>query len=163
MDSSVLDPLYFSLPDAMSIGMELISMPRAQLTKAEEQQTKISLFLGITIWFLHLNILNGLISVSCKWGGLTFPVGGLSGLQLLEVGITLITILAMVYFIYLPWRNWRSFQTEKPVDNPELIEDTEEKRQSLMAFIAMSLNAFLVLYMLATFVPMFFLKACGQA
>jgi hypothetical protein len=138
-------------------------MPRAQLTKAEEQQTRRSLFLGITIWFLHLNILDALISVSCKWGGLTYPVGGLSGLQILEVVITLISVLGMLYLVYLPWRNWQSFQTEKPTDNPELMQDTEEKRQSLMAFIAMALNGFLVLYMLATFVPTFFLKACGQA
>jgi len=138
-------------------------MPRAQLTKAEEQQTRRSLFLGITIWFLHLNILDALISVSCKWGGLTYPVGGLSGLQILEVVITLISVLGMLYLVYLPWRNWQSFQTEKPTDNPALMQDTEEKRQSLMAFIAMALNGFLVLYMLATFVPTFFLKACGQA
>src|SRR5215208_6425759 len=138
-------------------------MPTAQLSQAEEQQTRKSLFLGILIWFLHLNILNALISVSCKWGGLTFPVGGLSGLQILEVVITLITVLAMLYFIYLPWRNWRHFQTEKPTNNPQLIQDTEEKRQALMAFIAMVLNGFFVLYIIATFVAFFALKTCGQA
>jgi threonine/homoserine/homoserine lactone efflux protein len=84
-------------------------------------------------------------------------------LQFLEVVITLITVIAMIYFVYLPWRNWRSFQTETPTNNPQLMQDTEEKRQALMAFIAMVLNGFLVLYMIATFVPTFFLKACGQA
>lgn len=165
MDLGVPDPLHFSLPDAMTAcgGMEFIGMSRAQLTQAEEQQTRRSLFLGITIWFVHFNLLDALISVSCKWGGLTFPVGRLSGLQILEVVITLITVLAMLYLIYLPWRNWRSFQTEKSANNPQLLQDTEEKRQSLMAFIAMALNGFIVLYILATFVPMFFLKACGQA
>jgi type VI protein secretion system component VasK len=143
--------------------MEFINMPRAQLTQAEEQQTKRSLFLGITIWFLHLNILNALISVACKWGGLTFPVGELSGLQFVEAILTLITIAAMLFLVYLPWRNWRSFQKEKPTNNPQLMEETEEKRQSLMAFITMMLNSFLVLYIIATFVPMFALKACGQA
>jgi arginine exporter protein ArgO len=143
--------------------MELLGMSRAQLTQAEEQQTRRSLFLGITIWFLHLNIVNALISVSCKWGGLTVPVGGLSGLQILEGVISLITILGMLYLVYLPWRNWRSLQTETPATNPQLIQDTEEKRQSLMAFIAMALNGFFALYILATFVAMFSLKACGQA
>jgi hypothetical protein len=165
MGIGIPDPLHFSLLDAMtaSAGMEFIDMPRAQLTQVEEQQTRRSLFLGITIWFLHLNVLDALISVSCKWGGLTFPVGRLSGLQIVEVVITLITVLGMLYLVYLPWRNWRSLQTEKPTTNPQLMEDTEEKRQSLMAFIAMALNSFLVLYIVATFVPMFFLKACGQA
>ena len=133
------------------------------VTKAEEQQTRKSLFLGITIWFLHLNILNALISVSCKWGGLTFPVGGLSGLQFVEGIITMITVLVMLYLIYLPWRQWRSFQKEKPTGNPRLLEQTEEDRPPLVAFIAMALNGFLALYIIVTFVPAFALKACGQA
>lgn len=163
MGAGVSHPLYFSLPNAMTAGGNGVDMPRARLTKAEEQRTRRSLYLGITIWFLHLTMLNALISVACKWGGLTFPVGELSGLQILEVVITLITVLAMLYLVYLPWRNWRSFQTETPTDNPQLMQDTEEKRQSLMAFIALALNGFLTLYIIATLVPMFFLKACGQA
>src|SRR5215213_9840387 len=131
-----------------------MTMPAIDLSKPSESQTRWSLFLGITIWFLHLNILNALISVSCKWGGLTHPVGGLSGLQFLEVVITLVTVLLMLFLIYLPWRQWRSFQTDKPVTNPDLLHDTEEYRRSLMAFIAMALNSFLVLYIIATFVPM---------
>jgi uncharacterized membrane protein len=138
-------------------------MPRAQVTKNEEKQTRMSLFLGIMIWFLHLNILNALISVSCKWGGPTFPVGGLSGLQFLELVITLITVLLMLYFIYLPWQQWRSFQTEQPPKNPQLLQETEEDRPPLVAFIAMLLNTFFVLYIIATFVPTIALKACGQA
>src|SRR5215208_6699 len=128
--------------------MEFISMPAINLSKPNEQQTHWSLFLGITIWFLHLNILNALISVSCKWGGLTFPVGDLSGLQFVEGIITLITILAMLYLIFLPWRQWRSFQTEKPTTNPELLQDTEEDRLPMMAFIVMLLNGFLALYII---------------
>jgi uncharacterized membrane protein len=138
-------------------------MPRAKVTKAEEKHIRWSLFLGITIWFLHLNILNALISVSCKWGGLTFPVGGLSGLQLLEGILTLITVLAMLYLIFLAWQPWRNFQTEKPLTNPQLLQETEENRPPLLAFIAMVLNGFLVLYIIVTFVPTFALKACGQA
>ncbi len=160
MDSGVPDSLHFSLPNAM---MELTDMPRVQLAEPNEQQTKWSLFLGITIWFLHLNVLNALVSVSCKWGGLTFPVGGLSGLQFVEGIISLITILAMLFLIYLAWRQWRSFQTQKPTTNPDLLYETEEYRRPLMAFIAMLLNSFLALYIMATLVPMFFLKACGQA
>ena len=138
-------------------------MPTIDLSKPSEQQTQWSLFLGIIIWFLHLNIVNALISVSCKWGGLTAPIGGLSGLQFVEGIITLITVMLMLFFIYLPWRNWRSFQTEKPMTNPDMMHDTEEYRRSLMAFIVMMLNSFLVLYIIVTFVPTFALKACGQA
>lgn len=138
-------------------------MPTAQLNKSQERQTQWSLFLGIAIWFLHQNILNALISVSCKWGWFTFPVGGLSGLQFVEAVIGLIAVLAMLVVIYLPWRNWRSFQGKKPTDNPQLLEDTEEDRRPLLAFVAMTLNGFFLLFVIATFVPMFALKACGQA
>ena len=163
MGSSVSDALYFSLLDAMTVGMELINMPAIDLSKPSEQQTRWSLFLGITIWFLHLNIVNALISVSCKWGGLTAPLGGWSGLQLVAVIVSLITLLLLLFLIYLPWRNWRSFQTENPTQNPDLMRDTELYRRPTMAFVAMGLNGFLFLYTLATFVPMFTLQACGQA
>ena len=137
-------------------------MPRTQLTQAEERQTRKSLFWGITIWFLHLSIVDALISVACKWGGLTFPLGGLSGLQFVEAVISLVSIGLLVYLIFLAWRNWQAFQTERAVNNPQLIQDTEEKRQSLMAFIAMALNGFFALYILATFIATFSLRACGQ-
>ena len=133
------------------------------LAEPNEQQTRWSLFLGITIWFLHMNLLNALISVSCKWGWFTFPVAGLSGLQLVEMIISLIAILAMLFMIYLAWRYWRSFQTEKPTDNPQLLQNTEEDRRPLLAFIAMLLNVFFLLFVIGTFVAIFALKACGQA
>ena len=140
-----------------------MNMPAIDLSHPTERQTQWSLFLGILIWFLHLNIVNALISVSCKWGGLTVPVGRLSGLQIVAAMISLITLLLLLFLIYLPWRNWRTFQTEQPAQNPDLMRDTEIYRRPLMAFIAMSLNGFLFLYTLATLVPMFALKACGQA
>jgi hypothetical protein len=143
--------------------MELMNMPAIDLSTPNEKQTQWSLFLGILIWFLHLNIVNALISVSCKWGGLTVPMGRLSALQIVAATISLITLLLLLFFIYLPWRNWKSFQTEQPTQNPDLIRDTETYRRPLMAFVAMSLNSFLFLYTLATLVPMFALKACGQA
>ena len=162
MDPGISDSLHFSLPDAMIVGMELMNMPAIDLSKPDAQHTRWSLFLGITIWFLHLNIVNALISVSCKWGGLTIPVGGWSGLQIVTAIISLIALLLMLFLIYLPWRNWRSFQTEEPTQNPDWMHDTEVYRRPLMAFVAMLLNGFLFLYILATFVPMIALKACGQ-
>ena len=138
-------------------------MPAIDLSKPSDQQTRWSLFLGITVWFLHLNIVNALISVACKWGGLTVPVGPLSGLQFVGAIITLITVLLMLFLVYLPWRQWRSFQSKQPTTNPRLMEDTEEDRPPLIAFVAMGLNGFLALYTRATFGPTCALKACGQA
>ena len=61
-------------------------------SKPGEQQTRWSLYLGILVWFLHLVVLHSLISVSCKWGGLTVPVGNLSGLQFVEAVLHLIAM-----------------------------------------------------------------------
>jgi len=138
-------------------------MPAIDLSKPNEQQTRWSLVLGTILWFVHLVVVHALISVSCKWGGLTVPVGGLSGLQIVEAVIHLITVILFGFLIYLPWRQWRSFQTETPTTNPDLMRNTEEYTRPLMAFIAMGLNAFLALYTIASFVPTFALKACGQA
>ena len=138
-------------------------MPLIDLSKPSDKQTLWSLFLGITIWLLHLVTMEALVSVSCEWGGLTVPVGGLSALQWVEAVISLITVLVMIFLVYLPWRNWRSFQTTKPIQNPDLLHDTEVYRRPLLAFIAMMLNIFVTLYTIATLVPTFALKACGQA
>ena len=138
-------------------------MSAIDLSKPSEQLTRWSLFLGTLIWFLHLVIVHALISVSCKWGGLTVPIGRLSMLQIVEAIIHLITVLLFLYLIYVPWRQWQSFQTENPTENPDLMRDTEQYRRPLIAFIAMGLNGFLALYTIASFVPTFALKACGQA
>jgi hypothetical protein len=164
MDIGLSDSLYFALLDAsLIIGTEIMRMPTIHLAEPNEQQTKWSLFLGIAIWLLHLLLLDALISVSCKWSWLTFPIAGLSGLQFVELIISLIALLAMLLLIYLPWRYWQSFQTEKPTSNPQLLQETEEDRRPLLASIAMSLNGLLFLFVIATFVPMFALNACGHA
>jgi uncharacterized membrane protein len=138
-------------------------MPEIDLSKPSESQVRWSLFSGIAVWFVHLVVLDALISVSCKWGGLTVPVGPFSGLQFAEAVINFISVLAMLFLIYLPWRQWRTFQSENPVRNDDLLQDTEKFRRPLMAFIAMLLNMFILIYMIATFVPVFALKTCGQA
>ena len=138
-------------------------MPALDLSKPSDKQSQLSIFLGITVWFLHLNIVNALISIACKWGGLTAPVGALTWLQILSAIITLVAVLVMLFLIFLGWRNWQNFQTASPSRNPDMLHDTEEYRRPLMAFIAMALNGFLILYAIATFVPVFSLKACGQA
>jgi hypothetical protein len=138
-------------------------MPTIDFSKPSEQQSRWSLFLGILLWLLHLVIVHSVVSVSCKWGGLTVPVGELSALQIFEAAIHLITIILFGFLIYLPWRQWRSFQTEPPSTNPDLMHDTEEYYRPLLAFVAMGLNGFLALYSIASFVPTLALKACGQA
>lgn len=138
-------------------------MPSMPLARSGERQTRWSLFLGIAIWFMHLNLVYALASLSCVWGWFAFTIAGVRGLPAIEALITLIALLAMIRQIYLPWRNWRSFQTTKPARNPGLLRDTERDRRPLTAGLAMLLNCLLGLFILATFVPIVALNACGQA
>ncbi len=131
------------------------------LYKPNNKLTILSLFLGIIVWFMDLNSVYALPSVACKWNWFPFTIGGIPGLLIVEAAISLIDLILMAILIYLPWRNWRYYQTHKPTDNPQLLGDTEKNRTALLAFIAMMLNSFFFLFIIALFVPMVMLKACA--
>jgi hypothetical protein len=133
-----------------------------KLPKKEQQQTQSSLFRGMLVWFLDLILLNSLNSVACEWHWLTSTVGWMDTLQFLEIGISLVALVLIGYLIYVPWRNWRGLQRQQPAQNPHMIEDTQEDRGALLSFLAMGLNAFFFLFVIATLVLMFSFTACGQ-
>lgn len=85
----------------------------------------------------------------------------MQSLQFVEIILSLIALLSILYMIFLAWRFWRSFQTKKPTNNPKMLEETEEDSRPLMAFVAMLLNGFFFVFIIATFVPMLALKPCG--
>jgi threonine/homoserine/homoserine lactone efflux protein len=137
--------------------MEIVKSP--YLT-SEERPTWKSLFWGTVVWFLHQNIVYGLASLSCVWGRLSARIGGVSMLQIIETILTVIALLLMLFLIYLPWRDWRRFQSQRPRDNPQMLEDTEKDRRPLVAFITLSVNGFYFLFIMAAFVPIWTLKPC---
>lgn len=132
-------------------------------TLKDDHLTRRSLFGGIITWFLHQNIIYALSSLSCKWNWFPFRLGGLAGYQVVQAIVTVIAVLLILYFIYMPWREWRKGQSEKPPENPEMLNDTEKDRHSLAAFIVMAMNSFFLLFMIASFVVIFSLNACVQA
>lgn len=140
-----------------------MDVPTKQTTPSDDRRTHRSLYAGIAVWFLHQNVIYALPSLSCKWGWFSNSIAGTTGLVVLEALLTLLAAAVMVYLISIPWRNWRKYQTEKPPENPNLIQDTEKDRRPLEAFIALALNCFFLLFILASFIPVFALNACGQA
>ena len=132
-------------------------------TEHDDLRTRRSLLFGVIVWFVHLNVVYGLASLACRWGWFPFTVAGMSGVQLVEIVITLVTASAMLFLIYQPWREWRAFQTGAPPTNPHLLEDTEKDRRPLVAFIVMLLNSFFLLFVIAFLAPVFALSACGQS
>ncbi len=135
---------------------------KVQLSKTEDRLTRWCLFLGMIVWFIDLNTVYSLSSLACEWNWFAFTFAGIPGLVIVEAIITLIALLLMSFMIYLPWRNWLKFQTEKPTENPQMLKDTEKDRRSLMAFVAMLLNGFFFLFLVATFVPMLVLNVCAR-
>ncbi len=115
----------------------------------------------MTVWFLQLNTLNALTSVSCNWGWFSASIAGMPGLRFVQMLITLVALALMLLLIYLPFRNWRRWLTEKAADGHRTLENTENDRRAMLAFIAMLLNGLFFLFVIATFVPMFALNACG--
>lgn len=140
----------------------MMDSAQGPLSKTEDRLSRWCLFLGMLLWFADLNTVYALPSLSCTWGWFSFTVAGLSGLAVVEAIITLIAMVLMSVLIYLPWRNWRKFQTERPMENPRMLNDTEKDRRSLIAFVAMLLNSFFLLFIVATFVPMLVLNVCAR-
>src|SRR5512138_1369620 len=131
-----------------------------QLPKTEQQQNHRLLVLGMLIWFIHENLIYGLNNVSCKWAFLNFNLGGLAALQWLEIAIAVIALALIAWVLSLSWHNWRTLQAQRLSNDPQLVERTEEDRGGFLAFLAVGLNFFSLLFVLGTFVPMFALKAC---
>ncbi len=146
----------------MIIWIDTMDVPKVPLSKANERLTRLSLILGITVWFIDLNTVYALPSVACNWSWFPFTIAGIPGLVVVEGIITLIDLLVMLYLIYLPWRNWRAFQAERLKNNPQMLNETEKDRRSLMAFVVMLVNSFFFLFIIAFFVPMIALNACAQ-
>jgi hypothetical protein len=141
--------------------METTPAPSAPRTDHDERQTWRSLLLGSVVWFVYLNLVYGVASLSCKWNWFAANQPGPSRLLLVETLLTLLALPLLLVFIYLPWRDWRRFQTKRPPDNPHLLEDTEKDRRPLVAFITMLLNGLYFLFALATLVPVFALSPCA--
>ncbi len=137
-----------------------MEVSKVQVPKANERLTRLSMILGIIIWFTDLNTVYALPSVACTWGWFPFTILGIPGLVVVEAGITLVDMLLMLAMITLAWRNWRAFRAEKTVNNPHVLNDTENDRRALMAFVALLMNSFFFLFIITFFVPVLTLSAC---
>ncbi len=138
-----------------------MNVSKGQLSRGNNRRTGLSLFLGITIWFIDLNAVYALTSVACNWNWFPFTVAGIPGLLVVEGLITLIAMLLMLVMIYLPYKNWRAYQSEKPKERAQRLKDTEKDRRPLMAFVTMLVNSFFFLFIIAFLVPMIALNPCA--
>ena len=133
-----------------------------KLPPKEQQQTQRSMLLGMLVWFLDLTVLNALNSVACEWHWLTNMIGWMDVLQFLEIAVSIIALALIGYLTFMAWRNWRTVQRKQPAQDEHTFEHTEQDRGALLSFLAMGLNSFLFLFVIATLVLMFSFTACGQ-
>ncbi len=137
-----------------------MDLSKVQSLEANDRTTRWCLALGIGIWFIDLMMTYGLPSVSCEWGWFPFTIAGIPGLKLVEAAIALPALLLMLVLIYLPWRNWQRFQNKRLRNHPNMLQDTEKDRRSLLAFVTMLVNSFFFLFIIALFVPLSTLGPC---
>jgi hypothetical protein len=134
-----------------------MNAPTPKITRDDGNQIFMSMVGGVLIWFLHLNVVYGLTSLACKWGWFPFKLAGLSGLAIVQLGITLIAAALILITVYLPWRKWRQYQ----LDKERLFQHTEGDRRPLIAFVSMGLNLFFLLFIIAAFIVIVSFNACG--
>src|SRR3954453_4334972 len=117
-----------------------------ETVRVNDRRTWQSLFFGIVVWFLDLNIVYPLTSVSCHWGWFPFTIAGIPGLRFIQLVASAIAAILLIVFIVLPWRNWRPFQHD-----PRLpMTQTEADRRPLMAYVTLLLNSLFLLFVLAS-------------
>src|SRR5215208_6624894 len=118
-------------------------------SRSSDRQTWRSLLFGSLIWFLHLNLVYPLTSLTCKWNWFTSGIAGLSGLQTVQIFITIIAAALLLITIYQPYRSWREYRT----DTEHILTQTEQHRIPLMAFVTMLSNSIFLLFVVASLVP----------
>ncbi len=137
-----------------------MDLAKPDIPKSDNRWPRWSLFLGILIWFTDLNTVYALPSLACQWGWFSSTIAGIQGLVIIEAIISLICLLLILLMIYIPWRTWRRRRAEEPKDDRR-IQEAEHDRPLLISFVAMLVNSFFFLFIIATFVPMIALNACA--
>ncbi len=138
-----------------------MNLAKPDIPRTENRWPRWSLALGILIWFTDLNAIYALPSLACQWGWFSFTIAGIPGLVIVEAIVSLICLLLILLMIYIPWRTWRRRRAEEPAGSRR-IQEAEQDRPSLMAFVSMLVNSFFFLFIVATFVPMIALNACAR-
>jgi hypothetical protein len=129
---------------------------RSQIPQTNHRQIWLSLLFGFIVWFVYLNIVYPLTSLTCRWGWFPFNILGLPGLRFIQMVITVIALLLIARMIYLPWRNWKRIEASEE----DKFYQTAKDPHSLMMLVSMLLNTLFGLFIIVSFVPMFALNPC---
>lgn len=121
-------------------------------TGVKSWQLWFSLVTGIVVWVVHLMIVYPLTSLTCEWGWFQYTAGSLTGLQIVQIIVTLvaggITLIAAV----LAFRN-----RQRLINN----ESLEVNRHRFMAALGLALNIMFTALIVIALIPILSLPQCG--
>lgn len=115
-------------------------------------QLWFSLGAGIIVWVIHLMIVYPLTSLSCEWGWFPSAVGGLSGLQAVQIAVTVIAAIITGVAGFLAFQNQRRLHTQEPI---------ETNRHYFMAQLGLALSIIFTALIVISLIPILSLPACG--
>jgi hypothetical protein len=95
---------------------------------------------------------------ACLGEGLTFSVGGMNGVSLVVLALTLVTLGALLASTTLSWRAWRSRRGQEEADATAY--DNTAGTEAAMAMVGLLLNGFFVIVTIMTGIPSLVLVAC---
>lgn len=112
----------------------------------------LSLAAGVVVWVIHLFVVYALTSLTCVWGWFPFEVGGLSGLQVVHIVVTIIAALITVMAGFLAFQNKKRLREQIPADT---------NRHYFMAQLGVALNLLFTALILLSLIPILSLPACA--
>ncbi len=121
-------------------------------TGVKSWQLWFSLVAGTVVWVIHLMIVYPLTSLTCEWGWFPFTVGPLTGLQVVQIVVTVISGLITVVAGVFAYRNRQRLMND---------ESLEVNRHRFMSELGFALNVIFTALIVISLVPILVLPQCG--
>ena len=112
-------------------------------------QLWFSLAAGTVVWLIHLMIVYPLTSLTCEWGWFPSTVNGLTGLQVVQIIITIIAAIIIAVAGVFAFQNQRRLRTQ------------EINRHYFMAQLGLALNILFFALVVVSLVPILSLPVCS--
>jgi NAD/NADP transhydrogenase beta subunit len=121
-------------------------------TGVKSWQLWFSLAAGIVVWVVHLMIVYPLTSLTCEWDWFQYTVGSLTGLQIVQIAITLVAGAITFIAAVLAFRNRQHLMNN---------EALEVNRHRFMAALGFALNIMFTALIMIALIPILSLPQCG--
>ncbi len=115
-------------------------------------QLWFSLAAGTAVWVIHLLLVYALTSLTCEWGWFPFEVGGLAGLKVVQISITLVTGAVTILAGSFAFQNQRRLADATRADSG---------RHYFMARLGLALNLIYTALIAVSLIPILIIPPCA--